>query len=30
MKYVVAWIYVAQDRDLWQVIVNTAVKFRIP
>jgi hypothetical protein len=26
----VDWIHLAQDRDQWRVLVNTAMKFRVP
>ena len=26
----VDWINLAQDRDKWQVLVNTFMKFRVP
>jgi hypothetical protein len=27
---VVDWIHVAQDRDQWRAVVNTAMKLRVP
>jgi hypothetical protein len=26
----VNWIHLAQDRDLWQAVVNTTENFRVP
>jgi hypothetical protein len=26
----VDWIHLAQDKDKWQVLVNTAMNFRVP
>jgi hypothetical protein len=26
----VDWLHVAQDRDQWQVLVNTAMNLRVP
>jgi hypothetical protein len=26
----VNWMYLAQDRDQWQALMNTAIKFQVP